>query len=98
MPAAAIGPTAAGSGERVSQVERLEFPGVTVIGVQRADAVLEQDSCDMSVRDQVAANRCLARYMLVGFYETVQLGHGTHVRQPDERGDVPERFVRRQRC
>jgi hypothetical protein len=71
---------------------------VTVIGVQRADAVLEQDSCDMSVRDQIAANRCPASHMLVGIYEAVQLGNGTHVRQPDERGDVPERFVRRQRC
>ena len=48
---AAIGPTAARSGKRVSQVDRLEFPEITVIGVQRADAVLEQDGCDVGVRD-----------------------------------------------
>ena len=96
MPAAAISPT--GSGERVSHVERLEFPEITVIGVQCPDAVLKQDSCDVGVRDEVPANGCRARHVLVGVYETVQLRYGTHVRQPDERGDVPERFVRRQRC
>jgi len=98
MPAAAIRRTAAGSGEGVSHVERLELPEITVIGVQRADAVLEQDSCDVGVRDEIPANRCLARHALVGVQETVQLGDGTHVRQPEERGDVPEGFVRRQRC
>ncbi len=98
MPAAAIRRTAAGSGEGVSHVERLELPEITVIGVQRADAVLEQDGCDMGVRDEIPANRHLARHVLVGIYETVQLRHGTHVRQPEERGDVPEGFVRRQRC
>jgi len=88
---------AAGSGERVAQVKRLEFPEITVIGVQRADAVLEQDGYDVGVRDEVPANGGLARHLLVGIQETVQLRHGTHVRQPDERGDVPERFIRRQR-
>ncbi len=34
-------PTAAGSGEGVSHVERLKFPEITVISVQRPDAVLE---------------------------------------------------------
>ncbi len=52
----------------------------------------------MGVRDEVPASGCRARYVLVGVYETVQLRYGTHVRQPDERGDVPERFVWRQRC
>src|SRR2546429_279919 len=34
--------------------------------------------------------------MLVGVYKTVQLRHRAHVRQPDERADIPERFVWRQ--
>ena len=51
----------------------------------------------MGVRDEVSANRCAARHVLVRVHETVQLGHGPHVRQADERGDIPEGFVRRQR-
>jgi hypothetical protein len=52
----------------------------------------------VGIGDEIPANRCPARDMPIGFHEAVQLGHGPHVRQPEECGDVPERFVRRQGC
>ena len=50
IPAEAIGPPAS-SGERISQFERREFPEIAVIGVQRAHAVLEEDRCNVRIRD-----------------------------------------------
>ena len=81
-PAEAIGAPAR-SGERISQFERREFPEIAVIGVQGADAMLEQDRCDVRSREQIAANGRLARHVFVG----------THVSQPDDRGDVPKRSL-----
>ena len=81
-PAEAIGAPAR-SGERISQFERREFSEIAVIGVQGADAMLEQDRCDVRSREQIAANGRLARHVFVG----------THVSQPDDRGDVPKRSL-----
>ena len=55
--------------------------------------MLEQDRCDVRIRDQIAANGRLARHVFVSIYETVRFGNGTHVSQPDDRGDVPKRSL-----
>jgi hypothetical protein len=39
--------------ERVSQFKRWEFPEITIIGIQPANAVLEQDSRDVCIGDKV---------------------------------------------
>jgi hypothetical protein len=62
------------SRERVSHVEQRDFPEITVIGIERTDAVLEQNGCDVGVRDEVPPNGQLARHILAGVRETVQLG------------------------
>ena len=62
--AEAISPIAA-SGEGVPHIERLKFPEIAVIRVQRPDAVLEQDRRDVGVWDEVSANRHFSGYVLV---------------------------------
>src|SRR5271166_50715 len=89
--------TRAGSGERISHVERLEFPEVAVIGIERADAVLKKDSCDVGVRDEVPPDRYVARHVLVSVHEAVQLRDGAHMRKTEQRGNIPESFGRRER-
>jgi hypothetical protein len=59
------------SGERVSDVERWEFLEITIVRVERADAVLKQDRCDMRVGDEVPAHRRVARHMLKRVHESV---------------------------
>jgi hypothetical protein len=42
--------TTADSGKRISHFERLEFPKITIVRVQRPNAVLEQDRCNVGDR------------------------------------------------
>src|SRR5262249_37320518 len=83
-----IGTRGARSSERVSNGQKLKFQEIAVIRVERWHAVLEQDSCDMGVRDEIAANGRRACYMPIGVKKSVQLGHSPHVRQSDQPGDV----------
>lgn len=51
--------------------------------------MLEQDRREVRVLNEVPANRYLAGHVLVRVKKTVQLGHGAHMRQPDEGRNVP---------
>jgi hypothetical protein len=82
---------------KVAHLERLELPKIAVVGVERADAVLKKDRCNVDVVDKVPANRHVAGDVLIGVDEAVPLGQRAHVRQPEQRGDVSKRFGRRQR-
>ena len=49
-----------GSRERVTHFEGFEFPEISIVRVERPDAVLEKDRRDMSVRHEVSAHRNVA--------------------------------------
>ncbi len=65
--------------KRISQVETLKFPEIAIIGVQRADAVLEKDCCNMGVGYEIATDRYLCGQAPV---RVVQLGYRTHLGAP----------------
>lgn len=77
------------SRERISHVEPLEFPEVTVVRVQRPNTVLEQDHrADMGVTNQVPTNRHLVT-CLYASKKAVQFRYGAHVRQPTSAETLP---------
>ena len=92
-----IAPTAADFRERVSHVERCEFTEISIIRVERPDAVLEKDRREVSIGDEVSPDRHVAGDPPVGVQETVQLRHDAHVRQLEERCDIADRLVRAER-
>ena len=72
------------SGERVSQLKGLEFPEITIIRIDRANTVLEQDGRDMRVWYKISTNDCFAGDMLVGIEESVELGHRANMRKTNQ--------------
>ena len=80
-------------GERVAHLQGIESPEVAVMGIERPDAVLEKDRRDVRVGDEVSAHRHVATDMFVCVQKAVLLGNDAHMRQPDQRRDIAERFV-----
>jgi hypothetical protein len=64
-------PSTAGSGEGVSHFEQLEFAEIPILGVDRADAVLEENGRDMGIGNEVAPNGCFARHFPVRIQKTI---------------------------
>ena len=47
--------------------------------IQRSDTVLEEDSHEVGIGNEIAASGNTIRYMAVGFKEAVQLGDGSYM-------------------
>jgi hypothetical protein len=79
--------------EGIAQIEEVEPAKVGVPRVERRHAVLQEDGCKMSIRNEIAANRA-AGNRFVDREETLLLAECPRMRQRQETSHVGECFVR----
>jgi hypothetical protein len=85
------------SRERVANVQKVEFSEVPVVRVERGDAVLPKQRCEMSVGYVVSTGRHLLCHFAVQVPQAVFFGERADVQQVQKRLDVVRSFLRPQR-